>query len=59
MPDDTADMITLFHVTGGYSYLNAQGHTVGFEDVFTKLAAARAYFEANRLTGEDLNRLIR
>ncbi len=59
VPDDTSDMITLFHVTGGYSYLDAQEQVIGFEDVFTKLAAARAHFEANGMPEEALATLIR
>ena len=59
VPDDTSDMITLFHVTGEYNYLNAQEQIIGFEDVFTKLAAARAHFEVNGMPEESLARLIR
>ncbi len=37
-------MVTLFHVTGGYVYVDAEGKPTGFEDVFTKIAAARAHY---------------
>ncbi len=59
LPEQATEMITLFHVTGGYSYLDESGKIVGFEDVFTKLAAARTHFEANGLSEEDLAMLIR
>ena len=39
-------MVTLFHVTGAYVYVQPDGGPVGIEDVFTKLAAARAHYEA-------------
>lgn len=35
------EMITLFHVTGAYVYVDPDGNAVGTEDVFTKLTAAR------------------
>jgi 2,4'-dihydroxyacetophenone dioxygenase len=59
VPDGTSEMMTLFHVTGGYSYLDEQGKIIGFEDVFTKLAAARVHFQASGIADEDLARLIR
>ena len=59
VPDETAEMMTLFHVTGGYSYLNERGEIIGFEDVFTKLAAARSHFSANGISEEALAALIR
>lgn len=43
VPDDVDDMITLFHVTGGYVYVDPQGRAEGYEDVFTKLEAARRW----------------
>jgi len=46
VPDDVPEMITLFHVTGGYVYVDPDGVALGYEDVFTKLAAARRHYEA-------------
>ena len=37
IPEDVPEMITLFHVTGGYVYVDPQGVALGYEDVFTKL----------------------
>lgn len=50
VPDDVDDMITLFHVTGGYVYIDPQGQATGYEDVFTKLDALRRHLRA---TGQD------
>jgi 2,4'-dihydroxyacetophenone dioxygenase len=52
-------MITLFHVTGGYVYVDPQGVAEGYEDVFTKLEAARRHFRAAGLDEADLMALVR
>lgn len=59
VPDDCGEMITLFHVTGGYSYLDESDRIVGVEDVFTKLATARAHYLEQGMAQEGLTRLIR
>ena len=59
VPDQDCAMITLFHVTGGYTYLGEDGGITGYEDVFTKLAAARSHFRANGIAEEALAALIR
>ena len=46
VPDSVAETIMLFHVSGAYIYVDPDGHAVGVEDVFTKLAAARAHYDA-------------
>ena len=46
VPDDVPEMMTLFHVTGAYTYLDEQGKPVGHEDVFTKIEAAAKHYEA-------------
>jgi hypothetical protein len=33
-------MATLFHVTGGYTYIDPHGVALGYEGVFTKLEQA-------------------
>lgn len=38
-------MITLFHVTGGYTYVDPEGAALGYEDVYTKLENARRHYE--------------
>ena len=46
VPDDVKEMVTLFHVTGGYVYVDPGGKALGYEDVFTKLEHARRHYEA-------------
>ena len=58
VPEHVTEMVTLFHVTGGYVYVNPIAEPTGYEDVFTKLAKARAHYEVNG-TGAALQRLIR
>lgn len=59
VPEGTEEMITLFHVTGGYVYCDPQGEPVGVEDVFTKLALARAHYDAVGLGADHADRLVR
>lgn len=56
VPEGVTEMITWFHVTGGYVYVDSENKPTGFEDVFTKLALARKHYAA---TGQDLNELER
>lgn len=46
VPDDVTEMATLFHVTGGYTYVDPYGKALGYEDVFTKLDNARRHYAA-------------
>lgn len=59
VPDDAPEMITLFHVTGGYVYVDPQGEALGYEDFFTKLDATRRHYDAISLGKSDLKGLIR
>lgn len=59
VPDSVAEMITLFHVSGTYIYVDPDGHAVGVEDVFTKLAAARAHYDAAGLGADYADRFVR
>ncbi len=59
MPDGVAEMTTLFHVTGGYVYVDPDGVPLGVEDVFTKIAAARAHFDAVRLGAGYVDQFLR
>ncbi|MEM7442415.1 MAG: 2,4'-dihydroxyacetophenone dioxygenase family protein [Pseudomonadota bacterium] len=45
VPDDVEEMITLFQVNGVMYYVDAQGATLGYEDVFTKIDMCRAHYE--------------
>jgi 2,4'-dihydroxyacetophenone dioxygenase len=59
VPDDVPEMITLFHVTGGYVYVTPTGEATGCEDVFTKLDLARRHYLSNGLGAAALDALIR
>jgi len=52
VPEDVTEMMTLFHVTGAYTYLDEDGKPIRHEDVFTKIEAAVKHYEACGL-GED------
>ncbi|MDB5078432.1 MAG: hypothetical protein JWP00_356 [Chloroflexi bacterium] len=59
VPEGVEEMITLFHVTGAYVYVEPDGQALGIEDVFTKLAAARRYYEAIGLGAGYADRFVR
>jgi 2,4'-dihydroxyacetophenone dioxygenase len=59
VPAGVEEMITLFHVTGGYVYCDPQGAPVGVEDVFTKLALAREHYAAVGLGADYVDRFVR
>lgn len=59
VPDDVEEMITLFHVTGGYVYVDPDGVALGYEDVFTKLDAARRHYAAIGLGADHAEGLTR
>lgn len=58
--DDCDEMIALFHVTGALIYIDPNtGNVTGYDDVFTKLEKARAWYKECGLGGEYANNLIR
>jgi hypothetical protein len=59
VPDDVPEMITLFHVTGAYVYVDPLGKPEGVEDVFTKIAHAQQYYERVGLGRDYVDRFIR
>jgi 2,4'-dihydroxyacetophenone dioxygenase len=59
VPEDVSEMITLFHVSGGYVYVDPHGTALGYEDVFTKLEKAREHYEAAGLGADFVSRYIR
>lgn len=59
VPEGVPEMITWFHVTGGYTYVDPQGMAVGYEDVFTKLEAARKHYKAIGLPDNYVEQFIR
>lgn len=44
VPDDVAEMITLFQVNGVMSYVDPWGEPTGYEDVFTKIEMCRRHY---------------
>jgi len=52
VPDDCADMVTLFTVHGSLMYVDPQGNATGYDDVFTRIDKYREHFARVGL-GED------
>jgi 2,4'-dihydroxyacetophenone dioxygenase len=52
VPEGCTEMVTLFQVTGSLMYVDPQGVSTGYDDVFTRLDKARAHYAAAGL-GED------
>jgi 2,4'-dihydroxyacetophenone dioxygenase len=59
VPEGVEEMITLFHVTGAYIYVDVDGAPVGVEDVFSKITSARAHYERVGLGADFVNQFIR
>jgi quercetin dioxygenase-like cupin family protein len=59
VPEHVPEMITLFHVTAGYVYLDDVGVPTGYEDVFTKIAAARSHYRALGLSPNHIEQFLR
>ena len=59
VPDDVPEMITLFQVNGVMLYVDPWGKTIGFEDVFTKIAMCRAHYDDVGLGSDYVDRFIR
>lgn len=59
VPEDVTEMITLFMVHGGYTYVNPFGKAVGYEDVFTKLEATREHYKKIGIPESELEKIIR
>lgn len=59
VPEGVEEMITLFHVTGAYVYVDPDGNPVGVEDVFSKLKTAQDHYEKVGLGKDYANQFIR
>jgi 2,4'-dihydroxyacetophenone dioxygenase len=59
VPDDVTEMVTLFHITGGYTYVDPDGLALGYEDVFTKLENVRRHHDTLGLAAEYTQRIVR
>ncbi|OJJ80833.1 uncharacterized protein ASPGLDRAFT_50795 [Aspergillus glaucus CBS 516.65] len=52
-------MMTLFHVTGAYIYVDPDGTALAVEDVFSKLQAARKHYEEAGLGASFADQFVR
>ena len=52
VPKGCTEMLTLFQVNGSLLYVDPQGNSTGYDDVFTRIEKARAHYAAVGL-GED------
>ena len=59
VPEGVDEMVTLLHVTGGYTYVDPDGEALGYEDVFTKLDHLIRHCESTGLGREAAERLVR
>ena len=59
VPDGVAEMVTLFHVTGTYVYVDPDGAATGYEDVFTKIENARRHYAEVGLGAERVEEFTR
>ncbi|KAL4874305.1 RmlC-like cupin domain-containing protein [Aspergillus karnatakaensis] len=59
VPEGVEEMVTMFHVTGSYVYVDVEGGVLGVEDVFSKILKAREHFERVGLGGGFVEQFIR
>jgi 2,4'-dihydroxyacetophenone dioxygenase len=59
VPEGVEEMVTLFHVTGAYVYVDPYGKAERIEDVFTKLEMAREHYEKVGLGRDYVDQFIR
>lgn len=59
VPDDCTDMITLFNVQGALMYVDPQGNSTGYDDVFTRIDKYRSHFESIGLGADYVKRFMR
>lgn len=59
VPTEVGEMITLFTVKGGYTYVDPNGRAIGYEDVFTKIEAAREHYSNENIDENLLKKIIR
>lgn len=59
VPEGVDEMITMFHVTGAYIYVDVDGNPVGVEDVFSKIQKAREHYEKVGLGKDFVDQFIR
>jgi quercetin dioxygenase-like cupin family protein len=53
------EMITFFNIHGAMVYVDDAGQTIGYEDVFTKMAMCSAHYEAVGLGATYVDQFVR
>jgi quercetin dioxygenase-like cupin family protein len=59
VPEGCAEMVTLFQVNGSLMYVDPQGASIGYDDVFTRLDKARAHYATVGLGERFVEQFIR
>lgn len=59
VPDDCAEMVTLFTVHGALMYVDPDGRSIGYDDVFTRIEKYREHFERVGLGADHVRQFIR
>lgn len=59
IPEGTGEVVTYFHTQCAISYVDSQGDAAGYDDVFTRIKAARLHYEAVGLGADYVDRFIR
>ena len=57
--DTGEDSITLFHMTGALINCDADGNTIGYADVFTRIAAYEKHYEEVGFGADYVKQFIR
>jgi quercetin dioxygenase-like cupin family protein len=59
VPEGCNEMVTLFQVTGSLMYVDPQGNSTGYDDVFTRLEKASEHYARVGLGAAFVEQLIR
>ena len=59
VPDDCEEMVTLFTVHGALMYVDVDGRSTGYDDVFTRIEKYREHFERVGLGSDHVKQFIR
>ena len=59
VPEDCAEMITFFNISGAMIYLDEHGRQNGYEDVWTKIDMCRAHYASCGLGAHYVEQFIR
>ena len=59
VPEGVEEMVTLFHVTGSYTYCEPDGTAIGVEDVHTQYQTALEHYEKVGLGEDYIKSLVR